>query len=60
MFLTGLAGSVATVLHDAVMNPAEGKNGAALVTTLSYSVSECIFVAACSFSQAFNPYVAMQ
>lgn len=23
--LTGVAGSVATVLHDAVMNPAEGK-----------------------------------
>lgn len=23
-FLSGLAGSVATVLHDAVMNPAEG------------------------------------
>lgn len=23
---TGVAGSVATVLHDAIMNPAEGKN----------------------------------
>lgn len=33
--LTGVAGSVATVLHDAVMNPAEGKKN------ISKKVAHC-------------------
>lgn len=43
LFPTGVAGSVATVLHDAVMNPAEGKNSRIKTSLLPSSFLSFLF-----------------